>query len=73
MRAVDASFAPPPLRRLPDDRAGKERERNEFNPPRKLYNTARWGALRLFVLARNLFNCPMCDRIEGDIEADGRP
>ena len=32
---------------------------------RRLYKTARWQALRLRVLARDLYTCQVCGRLEG--------
>jgi 5-methylcytosine-specific restriction protein A len=33
---------------------------------RRLYKTARWQRLRLFVLSRDLYTCRLCRRIEGN-------
>ena len=51
---------------MPIDEAGRERDRNSFNPLRALYRTARWRKLRWSVLVRDLFTCQMCGRIEND-------
>lgn len=44
-----------------------ERDRlRDMRPWRKWYKTARWQALRMQVLLRDLFTCQRCGRIEGD-------
>jgi 5-methylcytosine-specific restriction endonuclease McrA len=57
---------PSQLGSLPIDAAGQERQRTAFNPLRALYRTARWARLRWSILARDMFTCQMCGRIEGD-------
>ena len=39
---------------------------SKSEPLRRLYSTARWKALRWFVLVRDLFTCQMCGLLEGD-------
>ena len=50
--------------------AGDERQRSRFRDQtqewRRWYKTARWQKLRWSILARDLFTCKMCKRIEAD-------
>ena len=57
---------PPALASMPIDGAGRERDRNAFNPLRALYKTARWRVLRMATFKRDKFTCQMCGRVEGD-------
>lgn len=47
---------------------GVSAERTVYSPWRKWYNTARWKALRLSILTRDMFTCqwPGCGRLVGD-------
>jgi len=58
--------APPVLASVPIDEAGKERDRNAFNPLRPLYKTARWQQLRQATFLRDAYTCQMCGRLQGD-------
>lgn len=55
----------PRLAKRDDTRAELDRRRDQ-RPWRKWYKTARWKALRMLVLTRDLFTCRMCGRLEGD-------
>ena len=54
----------PALGCLPAVERSPDAERAIYSPWRKLYNTARWRALRLSIFARDLFTCqwPGCGR-----------
>jgi 5-methylcytosine-specific restriction protein A len=43
-----------------------DRQRDQEVATRKLYKTARWQRLRMTILARDLFTCRMCRRVEGN-------
>ena len=55
---------------VPGDRQAQERQRfkarDEAQPGRAWYKTARWQKLRWSVLVRDLFTCARCGRIEGN-------
>jgi 5-methylcytosine-specific restriction endonuclease McrA len=53
------------LRREDLERARDVRRDSEV-ATRQLYKTARWQRLRLTVLARDLYTCRICGRIEGN-------
>lgn len=55
----------PRLAKRDDARAELDRRRDQ-RPWRKWYKTARWKALRMLVLTRDLFTCQKCGRMEGD-------
>ena len=61
LASMPARFASQPV-----DQAGRERERNSFNPLRALYNSARWKALRWATLVADEFTCQMCGKVEAD-------
>ncbi|WP_176427193.1 MULTISPECIES: HNH nuclease [Rhodomicrobium] len=44
----------------------RHRRRDDDQPWRQWYKTARWQRLRLTILARDLYTCQLCWRIEGD-------
>jgi 5-methylcytosine-specific restriction enzyme A len=53
------------LRRADLEQA-RDRRRDQEVATRTLYKTARWQRLRLTVLARDLFTCQMCHKVEGN-------
>jgi 5-methylcytosine-specific restriction enzyme A len=44
----------------------RDRRRDQEIATRKLYKTARWQRLRMTILARDLFTCRMCRKVEGN-------
>lgn len=68
LKCMPPRLGSPPsmLASVPIDAAGRERERNSFNPVRALYKTARWKAARLETFERDGFTCRMCGRLQGD-------
>lgn len=56
----------PRLGHAPDNERARSRQRDATQPWRQWYKTARWQKLRWSVLARDLFICRRCDRIEAD-------
>jgi 5-methylcytosine-specific restriction enzyme A len=57
-----------PTRSVEEQERARDRRRGRANPCRALYKTARWQALRLEVLARDLYTCQRkaCGRIESN-------
>lgn len=53
------------LRRVDLEQA-RDRRRDQEVATRALYKTARWQRLRMTILARDLFTCRMCRRVEGN-------
>jgi 5-methylcytosine-specific restriction enzyme A len=44
----------------------RDRRRDQEIATRKLYKTARWQRLHMSILARDLFTCRMCRKVEGN-------
>lgn len=57
---------PPMLGYLAQGAREHDRARKAANPLRALYGTARWQRLRWQVLARDLFTCRRCGKVETD-------
>ena len=48
----------------PGNETERSRHRDESQPWRRWYKTARWQKFRMSILVRDLFTCQMCKRIE---------
>lgn len=55
-----------PAKRLKEPEAAAPLIHRDNAPWRRLYNTARWRALRWATLERDNFTCRMCGRLQGD-------
>lgn len=69
LKSLPSRLAVAPLRMgrasVAGDEATRSRRRDAEAPWRAWYKTARWQRLRWSVLARDLFTCCRCGRIEG--------
>lgn len=68
LKRMEARLAPlaPKIGFIADTPTKSSRDRDLWLTWRAWYKTARWQKLRWQVLARDLFTCQMCNRIEGN-------
>lgn len=57
-------IAPRLKRYAPGNEAERSQYRDDTQPWRKWYKTARWQKLRMTILVRDLFTCQMCKKLE---------